>query len=157
MNSSQLQNGFLRSGSLICASLINLDIDFKVDAHYSDVIMIAMASQITGVSMVYSIVCSGADQRRHQSSASLVFVRGIHRWSVDSPHKGPVTRKMFPFDDVIMHFKSPTRSGGHIAVRASYRCDIMHTAKCIALIIHYESPLGLVVEVQALVRDNISP
>ena len=47
-------------------------------------------------------VCSGADQRKHQSSASLAFVRGIHRWPVDSPQKGPVTRKMFPFDDVII-------------------------------------------------------
>ena len=44
----------------------------------------------------------GADQRKHQSSASLAFVRGIHRWSVNSPRKGPVTRKMVPFDDVIM-------------------------------------------------------
>ena len=44
----------------------------------------------------------GADQRKHQSSASLAYVRGIHRWSVDSPHKGPVTRKSFTFDDVIM-------------------------------------------------------
>ena len=35
-------------------------------------------------------------------SASLAFVRGIHRWPVNSPHKGPVTRKMFPFNDVIM-------------------------------------------------------
>ena len=43
----------------------------------------------------------GADQRKHESSASLAFVLGIHRWPVDSPHKGPVTRKMFPFDDVI--------------------------------------------------------
>ena len=40
--------------------------------------------------------------KKLQSSASLAFVRGIHRWPVDSPHKGPVTRKMFPFDDVIM-------------------------------------------------------
>ena len=44
----------------------------------------------------------GADQRKHQSSASLAFVRGIHRWPVNSQHKGPVTRKMFPYDDVIM-------------------------------------------------------
>ena len=43
-----------------------------------------------------------AYQRKHQSSASLAFVRGIHRLSVDSPHKGPVTRKTFPFDGVIM-------------------------------------------------------
>ena len=70
--------------------------------HYSDVIMNSMASQITGISMVCSTVCSGADQRKHQSSASLAFVRGIHRWPVNSPHKRAVTRKMFPFDDVIV-------------------------------------------------------
>ena len=64
--------------------------------------MSAMASEITGVSIVCSTVCSGADQRKHQSSASLAFVRVIHRWPVDSPHKGPVTRKMGQFDDVIM-------------------------------------------------------
>ena len=44
----------------------------------------------------------GTDQGKHQSSASLAFVSGIHRWPVNSPHKGPVTRKMFPFDDVSM-------------------------------------------------------
>ena len=70
--------------------------------HYSDVIMGAMASQITGVSIVYSIFCSGADQRKHQSFALQDFVRGIHRWPVNSPHKRLVTRKMFPFDGVIM-------------------------------------------------------
>ena len=42
------------------------------------------------------------DERKHQSSASLAFVRGIHRWSVNSPRKRPVTRKIFRFDDVIM-------------------------------------------------------
>ena len=66
--------------------------------------MSAMASQITGVTIVYSTVCSGADQRKHQSFASLAFVRGIHRSPVNSPHKGPVTRKMFLFDDGIMLF-----------------------------------------------------
>ena len=70
--------------------------------HYNDVILSAMASQITGVSIVCSTVCSGTYQRKRQSSASLAFVTGIHRWPVNSPHKGPVTRKMFPFDDVIM-------------------------------------------------------
>ena len=74
----------------------------KFHPHYSHVIMSAMASQITAVTIVYSIVCWGADKKKHQSSASLAFVRGIHRWPVNSPHKGPVTRKMFPFDDVIM-------------------------------------------------------
>ena len=61
--------------------------------------MSLMASEITGVSIVYPTVCSGADQRKHQSYASMAFVRGIHRWQVNSLHKGPVTRKMFPFDD----------------------------------------------------------
>ena len=61
-----------------------------------------MASQITSLTIGYSTVYSGADQRKHQSSALLVFVREIHRWPVNSPHKWPVTRKMFPFDDVIM-------------------------------------------------------
>ena len=61
-----------------------------------------MASQITSLTIVYSIVYSGADQRKHQSSVSLAFVRGIHRGPVNSPHKLPVMRKMFPFDDVIM-------------------------------------------------------
>ena len=65
--------------------------------HYCDVIMGAMASQITSLTLVYSTVQSSADQRKHQSSASMPFVRGIHRWSVNSPHKWPVTRKMFPF------------------------------------------------------------
>ena len=64
--------------------------------------MSAMASQTTGVLIVYSTVCSGADQRKHQSSASLAFVRGIHRWPVHSPHQGLVTRKMLPFYHVIM-------------------------------------------------------
>ena len=72
------------------------------NVYYNDVIMRAMASQITSLKIVYSTICSGADQRKHQRSAPLVFVRRIHRWPVNSPHKRPVTRKMFPFDDVIM-------------------------------------------------------
>ena len=71
--------------------------------HYNDVIMSAMASQITSLTIVYSSVYSGADQRKHQSSASLAFVRGIHRWPVNSPHKRPVTRKIFASEDVIMY------------------------------------------------------
>ena len=62
----------------------------------------AIASQITSLTIVYSTVYSDADQRKHQSPASLAFVRGIHRRPVNSPHKLPVTRKMFPFDDVIV-------------------------------------------------------
>ena len=70
--------------------------------HYNDVIMGAIAYQITSLTDVYSTVYSDADQRKHQSSASLAFVRGIHRGPVNSTHKGSVTRKMLPFDDVIM-------------------------------------------------------
>ena len=94
--------------------------------HYNDVIMGAMASQITNLiestkttsmedvsirvlekNKEYSWLFTqpfiqGADQRKHQSSASLAFVGGIHRWPVNSTHKGPVTWKMFPFDDAIM-------------------------------------------------------
>ena len=61
-----------------------------------------MTSQITSLTIVYSTVYSGTDERKHQSSASLTFVRGIHWWLVNSPHIGPVMWKTFPFDDVIM-------------------------------------------------------
>ena len=68
--------------------------------------MDTMAYQITSLTIFYSTVYSGPDQRKHQSSASLAFVRGFQRRPVNSPHKGPVTRKMFPFDDVIMLYKT---------------------------------------------------
>ena len=61
-----------------------------------------MASQITSLTIVYLTDYSDADQRKHHSSASLAFVREINQGLVNSPHKWPVTRKMFPFDDVIM-------------------------------------------------------
>ena len=70
----------------------------RKQAHYCDVIMRAVVSQITSLTIVYSTVYSDADQRKHQSSASLASVRGIHRGH--SLHKWTVTRKMFPFDDV---------------------------------------------------------
>ena len=83
------------------------------EVDYNDVIMSTMASQITSLTIVYSTIYSDADQRKHQSSVSLAFVRGIHRRPVNSPHKWPVMRKMFPFDDVIMY---------HIAHRQSFSC-----------------------------------
>ena len=67
--------------------------------------MSTVVPQITSVPIVCPTVGSGADQRRDQSSASLAFVRGIHRWTVNSPHKRPVTRKMFAFDAVTMKMK----------------------------------------------------
>ena len=78
--------------------------------------MSLMVSQITSLTIVYSAVYSGADQRKHQRSASLAFVRGIHRGPVNSPHKWPVTRKMFPFDDVIMWNQETTIWGGFIGL-----------------------------------------
>ena len=61
----------------------------------------AVTSQITSLTIVYSTVYSDADQRKHQSSSSLAFEREIHREPLNSPHNWSVTRKMFPFDDVI--------------------------------------------------------
>ena len=93
--------------------------------HYSDVIMGTIASQITSLTIVYSTIYSGADQRKHQSSASLAVVRGIYRGPVNSPHKWPVTRKMFPFDDVIMHWDLST----HICInKPGHRCIMSRLA-----------------------------
>ena len=73
-----------------------------------------MASQITSLTIVYWNVYSGADKRKHQSSASLAFVREIHRLPVNSPYKWPVTRNFFPFDDGIMALVK--RRFGHPAI-----------------------------------------
>ena len=74
---------------------------------YNDVIMGSMTSQITSLATVYSTVHSRADKKNPQGSASLAFVRGIHRWPVNSPHKEPVMRKMFPSDSVNMTSARP--------------------------------------------------
>ena len=74
--------------------------------HYDDVIMDALTSLITSLTIVYSTVYSDADQRNYQSFVSLAFVWGLPRGPVNSPHKWPVTRKMFPFQDVIMNWAS---------------------------------------------------
>ena len=63
----------------------------------------AVAFQITSVSIVCSTVDSGADQKKTSKLRVTGLCVGIHRWPVNSPHKWPVTRKMFPFNDVIMH------------------------------------------------------
>ena len=81
----------------------------KASVHYTDFIMGASASQITSLTIVHLTVYSDTDQRKHQSSASLAFVRGIHREPVNSPHKWPVSRKIIPFHDVIM--------ARHLAIR----------------------------------------
>ena len=84
--------------------------------------MTTIASQITSLTIVYPTFYSCADQSKHQSSASLAFVWGIHRGPVNSPHKGPVTRKMFPFDDVIMNWLN-TAASGHME-----RCNLSNVA-----------------------------
>ena len=94
------------------------------EPHYNDVKMSATASQITTLMIVYSTVYSGADQRKHQNSASLSFVLGIHRWPVNSPHTWPVTRKIFPFDDVIMSVVSSDTAGCH---NDNLRCLLVTT------------------------------
>ena len=102
--------------------------------------MNAKASQVTSLTIVYSTVYLDVVQRKHQSSASLAFVRGIHRWPVNSPHKGPVTRKMFPFDDVIMLNEMSLRQPVgyvtrdvryHVTFRCALRNDYERKWSCI--------------------------
>ena len=86
--------------------------------------MTMLASQITSLPVVCSIVYSDVNQRKHQSSASLAFVREIHRGPVNFPHKWPVTRKMFPFDDVITSIQYPNQLG-----EMSYSVTVVSCAK----------------------------
>ena len=78
--------------------------------YYNDVIISAVASQITSLRIVYSTVIQAQMKENMTAPRSLAFVQGIHRWPVNSPHKRPVTRKRFPFDAVIMR-SEPTISG----------------------------------------------
>ena len=128
---------FLSLYTVSHTQLESLQLSYKCIFHYNDVIMGTIASQITSLTIVYSIVYSDADQIKHQSSASLAFVRGIHRGPVNSPHKWPVTRKMFPFDDVIMHCQWPIlviyvlRPRYADYVRAIYRCHGYEMRVCL--------------------------
>ena len=94
----------LVSGMLILSGvslLLTTAVPVNSGNNYNDVIMRLMASEITSLTIVYSTVYWGPDQRKHQNSPSLAFVRGIYRWPVNSLRKRPVSRKMFPIDDVI--------------------------------------------------------
>ena len=93
---------------------------WSFSSHRNDVIMSSMASQINSLTIVYPAVYSGEDQRKHQSSASLAFVRENPRSPVNSPHKWPVTPKMFPIDNVIMP-KSSMYSSCDIYLHIHYR------------------------------------
>ena len=76
--------------------------DFELWPHPWPTLMSTMVSQITSLAIVYSTVYSGPDQRKHQSSVSLAFAKGTHRWSVNFTPKGPVMQKMLPFDNIFM-------------------------------------------------------
>ena len=89
----------------ICFLQVSMVINnFKISLpeHYNDIMMSMMASQITSLKVIYSTVYSGVDQRKHHSSASLAFVRGIHQGQVNSPDKWPEMWQMFPLYNVIM-------------------------------------------------------
>ena len=105
--------------------------------------MTMLASQITSLMVVYSIVYLGVNQRKHQSSASLAFVREIHRGPVNFPHKWPVTRKMFPFDDVIMprdrqHLPNITAPREHWMLAF----DLKKAKMCKIIMVSWLWPLG---------------
>ena len=88
-------NAIMHRKQFLTKGLWKHDLLGRFVMHYDDVIMSAMASQITSLANVYSSVYSGANQRKHRSSASLLFVWGIRRWLVNSSRQGPVMRKCF--------------------------------------------------------------
>ena len=92
--------------------------------HDDDVILSAMASQITGLLIVNSSVYSGADQRKHQSFASLAFVRGIHRWPANSPHKETVMRKALWCHHVAKNDRHPVKQVKHHQPSVSRWCCV---------------------------------
>ena len=115
------------------------------ELHYDDIIMGAIACQITSLTVVYSTVYSDADQRKHQSSSSLAFVWGIHRGPVNSPHKWPVTRKILPFDDVIMIKARPHYAGlGTVTpiTQGYIEATIIHFGRCIKIYIYFMADAG---------------
>ena len=91
-----------------------------VSIHYNDVIMSVIASQITSPTIVYSTVYSGADKRKHQSSASLAFSRGIHRGPVNSPHKWPEKGK-----NVSIWWRHHVHSSSHLITRWFMWCSAL--------------------------------
>ena len=129
--------------------------------HYRDVIMSTMASQITNQAIVHSNIYSGINQRKHQGSASLAFVRGIHQWPVNFHHKEPVTQKMFPFDDVM-----------DMGVIGGYQCTDKQNkpwtmcnihgiysigGKAASLFINRKSLSLVQIKISGVFRDNLTP
>ena len=113
------------------------------DTHYNDVIMGVIMSQITNITIVYSIVYSDADQRKHKMSALLAFAWGIHWGQVNSPHKWPVRRKMFPFDDVIMWSMSISMVVADVVAHIWHRAINSHHVSWPEWMVRYvESPFS---------------
>ena len=108
-------------------------------------------------------ISSGADQNK-QSSASLAFVGKIHRCPVNSPHKGPVTWKMFPFDDVIMFlgvnleknwerlYKNNWANHTYVKMRATF-----HMCNLYSLYISVLISAAIVAACTAVLPDNVGP
>ena len=90
--------------SLHCKVISSHSIDF---VYYNDVIMSATASQITGVLIFCSVVCTGTDQRKHRKLRVTGLCERNSPVTGEFPTQRPVTRKMFPFDDVIRKFTWP--------------------------------------------------
>ena len=116
--------------------------------HYNDV-MSEIASQITSLTIVYSIIYSDADQRKHQSSASRAFVWGIHRGPVNSLHKWPVTWKMFPFHDVILVSILKENNG------AIKRLDWIMPELHLFLVLYPSTPLSLPLSLDTVYSKQI--
>ena len=135
----------MTSSCVYLVYIIYVSDDHTALQHNITLTMSAIASQITSPAIVCSTVYSGADQRKHQSSASLAFAWGIHRRPVNSPDKWSVTRKMFQFDDMIMHlfgllhicFRWPysiiheCRDHGEFQELSCYRLIKLDTQRCI--------------------------
>ena len=116
-----------------------------------------VASRIISLTIVYSTVYSDADQRKHQSSASLAFVWGIHRGPVNSPHKWPVTQKMFPFDDVIIHLLTSANVCMHIFDSVLIEVECIAFYSIIALwILHIRAYLKLIISKWVVILSSIS-
>ena len=86
----------------------------RLPFHYGGAITGAIASQITSLAIVYSAFYSGADQRKTSKLRVTGLCAGNSPGNGEFPHKWPVTRKMFPFDDVIVYSDIPCRWHLHI-------------------------------------------
>ena len=97
-----LKNTFSKANAWIALVIILVDVDTSSSNSISLQWRHNERDDVPNHRRFYATVCSGEGERKRQSSALLAFVRGIYRWPVNSPPKGPETRKMIPFEDVII-------------------------------------------------------